>query len=361
MFTFEAKHKIAFEYDLSEELYSIRKVETFLFELNHTLKENTNFAAYKSIVICVLYIKHFHPLVYETFDIGRSPLETIKFTIDKDEYTIFDIDHRLNQKSLLVATFNDLIATDGSNKMSYLFLKLFDYDISHYGKPVIKEEIDINEEESGHIIIRDNNEHKDHIIWNLIASGKSSYSDYQIYAQHFMSDVLSLDINLQIEAYGKLITRMSSEDILQDNTTIYRVAVDSFIEIFKTFMVSETTDDDYLKLINFYFMKSDYKTYDLVIFQILDYFEFDSKRAYIQMLTHLTNLEVNNNFNQYNVYMRFLRKCVSALSGCGYMDTVEYYSINHQGHDETLRTEQQHIINDINKLIADIRKRYSLC
>lgn len=349
---------------------SIRRVKNFLKELNGILKYE-EYENHKETVISFFILKHFISTEYEKLNIEEGLLETFKFKVNSKSYTITELINIYKSDELggIDNDFINKVFSDEENKnieqnlMNYCILKLFDYNcdinnqINNEGnvekrlKLIVEESIDLLE-------ARNDNVKKDQLIWNLLANGKSKYTDYEYVGNEFIEDVLNQPEDKRDIAYEKFKDRLFKEDLTRDNETIFKLGVPRFIELFKSFRVLNVTSKKQISLIDFYFRNKEIDVISKELIQNMNYCGLKTNKEYIHILNKISKLNVIGNLNFEDCFAKFLKKFIGALSRQGYINTINYYMINNEkiiekDNDEVIK-ELRIIIEKINKLKDEI-------
>lgn len=147
----------------------IRKVESFIEELEIILKENIELyqeGVYKRVAINFHFIKHFYYELYEMFNLKDGLLDTIKFVHNKSEYSFPELiaKRKLSEsgdvnKGLSEKDFRQVFRLPENEEKLFL-LMLFEYDVD-------TEEIHRNNRGIRRGSLKKiSNEKKDRLIWN---------------------------------------------------------------------------------------------------------------------------------------------------------------------------------------------------
>ncbi len=295
------------EYSLSLRGISIRKVENFLFELSNMLEISDEFKNNKKTTISFFITKFFFPFVYEQLNIGKGLINTLKFEKDKGSYTILDL-ISLYKLGEITEVDIETIFEEEKNKINYGILKMFNYkNIIFQSKSNYEERIkSIVEEPVDELIGKNSNDKKDRLIWNLLAAGKSEYTNYEYVANLLIEKVLKKPESEQIEAYNKLSQDLYYHGIEDDNETIFLMGIPSFIELFKSFRILGVNHQKQLALINLYIKKKNIKSINMEFIRAINYCSIDTKEKYLSILDIIVNkLNVEMNFNSEESFIDF--------------------------------------------------------
>lgn len=333
---------------------SIRKVKNFLNELSNILVIK-QYKQYKEVVISFFFIKHFIPPVYEKLNVEEGLLETIKFQVNSEAYTMGELISVYNLGELSQDEIGEIFDIK-ENQMNYCVLKLFNYR----NNPVVDEDDyekrlhSILEEPIKTLRDRNSNDKKDRLIWSLLAHGKSQYTDYEYVGNKFIKEVLDMPRSQQSNAYREFTKSLFHQDSQElDNETIFKMGIPSFIELFKSFRILDVTDEQQIGLVDIYFELENIQDITQEFIQTINYCSLKTKKEYIYILSRINKLNVVGNFNSQECFADFLKNYIGALSSLGYINTREYFSIRGPG---DIGKYKSLIIKDLGKIIIKVNK-----
>lgn len=333
---------------------SIRKVKNFLNELSNILVIK-QYKQYKEVVISFFFIKHFIPPVYEKLNVEEGLLETIKFQVNSEAYTMGELISVYNLGELSQDEIGEIFDIK-ENQMNYCVLKLFNYR----NNPVVDEDDyekrlhSILEEPIKTLRDRNSNDKKDRLIWSLLAHGKSQYTDYEYVGNKFIKEVLDMPRNQQSNAYREFTKSLFHQDSQElDNETIFKMGIPSFIELFKSFRILDVTDEQQIGLVDIYFELENIQDITQEFIQTINYCSLKTQKEYIYILSRINKLNVVGNFNSQECFADFLKNYIGALSSLGYINTREYFSIRGPG---DIGKYKSLIIKDLGKIIIKVNK-----
>ncbi|SMB88811.1 KAP family P-loop domain-containing protein [Desulfonispora thiosulfatigenes DSM 11270] len=333
---------------------SIRKVENFLSELVKILTKN-QYKEHKETVIAFFFLKHFIPTIYEKLNIEKGLVETIKFDLNSNFYTITELISLFNSGKLGRGDIINLFKNE-ENQIGYGVLKLFDYKVLQ----VINEENYIErlkliyEEPIRNLKDRDSNEKKDRLIWSLLAQGKSQFTDYEYVGRKFIEEVLNRPDTEILKAYEQFNNSLFyKNDQETDNSTIFKMGVSSFIELFKSFRILDVPDYHQVGLVNIYFKVEKIKDIDDELIQTLNYCNLGTKKGYIGILNNFNKLNVIGNLNDEECFANFLKMYIRALSSLGYINTGGFSNIFFY---EKVIEYKKYVMKDLKGIIEKIHK-----
>ena len=331
---------------------SMRKVENFLAELSKILSKG-QYEGHKEIIISFFIIKHFIPVIYGKLNIEEGLLETIKFKTNSKEYTMPDLISMYHSKKLSREEIEDIFQNK-ENRMNYCILKLFDYkhnqvidqvDYKERLRGILEEPVNILKD-------RNSNDKKDRLIWSLLAPGKSEYTDYEYAGNKLIEEVLGKENDKQIKAYSEFWESLYNlNSNWEDNTTIFKMGIPQFIELFKAFRILDVEDHQQIGLIDLYFAVEGVEDFNYEVIQTINYCELKTSKGYIYILKKLNSLKLVGNLNSEKGFYDFLRKYIRGLSKFGYIDTAGYLSIIGDGN---ILEYERYVIKDLKRIIERI-------
>ncbi|WP_185819871.1 P-loop NTPase fold protein [Salibacterium salarium] len=328
---------------------SIRKVENFLDESISTIKQKPHLSEFKRMVISFFITKHFFESVYEEMGIENGLLENVQFEIHSTSYNIGEILAKYKKDELKKADI-ETIFNDESNCLKLLVLKLFNFNYGHFSiQKEYKGLESILDEPIMEIRDKNLNEKKDRIIWNLLASGKSEYTDYEYVGNKFIEEVLGQED--PITSYHDFFNSLFHHKEYLDNGTIFKIGVPEFLELFKAFRVMDVTADQQTELIDIYFAVQDIKSLDLKVIQNMNYCKLSSKKEYLNILSRLNQLHIKGSLNHEKSFVQFLEKYIEALTSLGYMNTKDFWHFSNKVENVT-----EHMLDEITKIKETLSK-----
>lgn len=331
---------------------SIRQVEQFVQELKEILNSEDIYINNKRIVIAFFVVKHFYYSIYENLEIGVSPIDTIKFEIGENSYSLIELFNKHKvfsnkaQNNVNETVRQILLKDDNPDKIAVL--AYLGYNLNIYGYNDEKKSLRaFYNENDKFVAVRNSNENIDRLVWNLLCSGKSEYTDNENAVRDFIDTVLSKPAESQKEAYNAFYHRMVNGDSYKnDNTTIFRIGLNSYFSLFQAFLVSDVGTDNWLKFIDFYFQNSELDSITLDLIANMRYCDITNNRVYIHILSWFNQLNVVGNFNSEISYKLFLMKYLRALSSLSYISTEELSVIDNGNvvEDELISVENALIV-----------------
>lgn len=319
--------KIDDDKSLEIPVFSIRKMQIFLDEVNSSIKKRS-FASLnkpRQSVIMFYYIKHFCYSLFQKIDLTSNFVDANLFELDGNAYSLKDI--------LKLERNHEVIWNNPKNKIALKVLILLGYNF----KPIVASlefKID-NRRKKGldefflDVDERENNEKIDRMIKNLYAAGKSEYTNYELFVKEMEEFVLSesgdsRERNL-ISLYSKMYLGKNME---RDNHTIFRFLIPQKYDVFQAFNIYENNPDNWIKLIDLYFQLDKITEITPDLIEVLCRCHVFYKDVYLHILSKFNVLKIVGHLKDEICYLRFLDKYLSAISMLRYIDTREVEWLN---------------------------------
>ncbi|NRT87283.1 P-loop NTPase fold protein [Clostridium beijerinckii] len=299
---------------------SIRKVESYVYELYGILQKE-NYRKYKETVISFFTIKHFLPDIYEQLNIEMDVIDVLTFKVGSAFYNFEEIIELFNQGKFDKNKINEIFS-DEYNQKNYAVLRFLNLKFDN------KRDEDVLETE----IFQDeiNNESINRVVWNLLASGKSQYTDYEYICKKIIGEVLNQPKDKQIKAYNSFWedVYIGNKDEI-DNETIFKMAYSNgnsdFGELFKAFKIWETGEKEKIALIDLYIEVENIENITDEFIKSMTFCSLDTRKEYIHILEIVSQLSVRGKLNYENNLAYFLQKYFRALEQFGYIKTDKLY------------------------------------
>ncbi len=177
---------------------------------------------------------------------------------------------------------------------------------------------------------KDSFEKRNRLIWYIMYSGESEYTNYEAAAKYFTDNVLSKPLCEQKQAFYDFWNCMFNESLYKNNHTIQKVGERGTTCIFKALYVAQSavSSADWISWINLYLSIDDIQEINDKFIVDIYYCNINNNKVYIHMLNIFNNLKIIGNMNDYKIYKRFLIKYLRVLSTLGYIDTydIDYFS-----------------------------------
>ena len=233
---------------LPKDNLSVRKVIHFLEEIENIL-EYENYLKkeeFKRIVIIFCFIKHFDYAIYNKLIIGKSLIDTLTILIGK-ECTIFDL--IVKRDNLVI---EEILNDDNNRKiLNYIFLLGYKLDIWDPKK---------NMRQNFYRNVKDKNYNDkiDRIIWHLLGQGVSEYTNKEQAIKVLKRDVLNLSDDKMEEGFDKFWSKYFNGDYKKEtgNSTIFLIGKSAMSSLFEAMYVSDNTEEEWCKFLDFYFKYS---------------------------------------------------------------------------------------------------------
>ncbi|EHI99779.1 hypothetical protein CDLVIII_3205 [Clostridium sp. DL-VIII] len=347
--------------------FSIRKIEHFIGEISIALNDYV-YSRAKETVIGLFFVKHFLIEIYRQFNVQFSVLDTIKFKFEEDEYTILELISMYNSH-LLDENQVEKIVNNYQNQLNYFVLRIFNYNIQETMDSDSDEERLrlINNEPIENFKERIENEEKDRVIWNLLESGKSKYTNYENQSNKLINFVLLRDEDERVSAFKefrKYMFHLDSDEV--DNETTQLFGVSWFIELFKGFNLKEVSEENRIRLIDLYFEVENIREISVEFIETMNYCPLITKSEYIHILGKFNKLEVVGNLNSEESFLNFLKKYIRALSHSkiAYCNTYDYsYTLTRdtiKGNEKIILRELEMLIFNINDMKNNISSKLNI-
>ena len=339
-----------------------RKVEHFSKELQIFMKqENTIYQEHKREVIVFFVIKHLFDEVYDKLIPGKSLEETFTFSYsdynDTITYWWMYCNNEKNKANLADIFFS------AENHLSAVMISLFQYEWDIYE---LKKDFQSAATESVQNIQKKNkNEQIDRIIWNLLCSGKSEYTDQYRIIRLLQEEVLSQKPEEQEKAFEDLWEKLFRGEHWgtekNDNHTIFKIGVPSMISLFQANRVAGINAEQWIKFLDFYFEYKKVASITAELIECLNYCDLSQRKTFLYVLKKFVSLKVTGNMNHHGAYRIFLDHYLTELSGLGYIDTEEVVLVR-QMKAEVLDVNgiKDDVIDKLKKKMLRLRKQIPL-
>lgn len=310
--------------------YSIRRIKIYLKDLD-TMLSNDIFNTKEDIEIAVaiLFIKHCINNVYQEIKEEANLFEhldllnIIHFKYNNEDYTIQEILKKIDDGQLSKDDIGKMF-DNYENCDRLVTLLLLGFEVN-YKLPKARQTDDM------YILTqKDSFEKRNRLIWYIMYSGESEYTNYEAAAKYFAEDVLSKPLYDQKQAFYNFWNCMFNESLYKNNHTIQKLGERGTTCIFKALYVAQSavSSEDWINWINLYFDIEDIKKINNSFIDDIYYCNINNNKVYIHMLNKFNNLKIIGNMNNDKIYKRFLIKYLRVLSALGYIDTyaIDYFS-----------------------------------
>ena len=227
---------ISLKFDFEIKYFSIRKIETFLKELNEIIENNAfkELSDYKEKIILYFVIKHFMYDLYNKIDPESYFSDENIIEYKDNHYSISDLFLKFKNKEFGDSDIQSILQEQ--NNRDYLcLLILFKFEFSCFNPPVEEARIkQIIYEDIKNIRKKQTNEKINRLIRNLYWNGKSEYTDYEKAVQLMNELVLNVPIEKQEAGYKNFCEILFQQKFKKkDNSTIMRLGIPSEFPILK--------------------------------------------------------------------------------------------------------------------------------
>lgn len=311
---------------------TVRRVECFLDDIigwmrNHPEGELDGQTA--RVVVAFSFIKHFEDELYEKLVPWKSLGDLFPFRYEGET---------LGPEALGQAIWSELVA-DGvkdvklfwskvqecvrreENKGSFLVYILFQYRF---------DDLKIRLQVGGDIrkaspqdakILRmadEKREKTNRLIWNLLQSGKSEYTDSRACVDKFIRDVFRGERENRKQAFEHYWSDVYNNNIQKDNQTIYKMGEQPLLTLVRESSYHVHGTDFWADMCDFIRAEWPEKSITREFIELWFWAEIDSRKNMRKMVQHFNSLAVNCHFNDQAYYWEFLRKYIGKLVEWGY-------------------------------------------
>ena len=309
---------------------SIRRIEHFLDELNIIIREKEKYFQNKEIVITFFFMKHFMENLYKKIIPGKSLIDTFLYKYDNKEDTL--INWLKLYKKGKINIMEGL--KDKDNEEVIFIFSLLRYRFYY-------------EEDNQESVIEDKiiNNEKDRIIWSLINSGKSEYTDYENAANRFMNEVINVPKNEQINNYKKLLRDFYLGEANKDNRSIFMIGENPMLCLFRAISIAGIESKNWKNIVEFCFEYYDIEEINLAVIKALKYCDLTDRETYLYIISRFNKLKIIGNLNEEEDYSEFLNK---------YFKQIIYLKFEYIYYEDILIRDEQCKIRDIKELNNNI-------
>lgn len=325
----------------------IRKVETFLKEINEYLK-NQLFQEYKNIVIILLFIKHFDVDFFNILLLNKNYFDLPILILQDKNISLRDA-FKLSPDEYKDALQNKL------NEKRIIYSLLFDFHLSELQTNNRNTYLE-NEK------IKEENSKINHIIKYLLFTGeeestkqeKLSLKIVEIMKSNSSFDSKDKKLNEIFVSYSNIFNPSYTSDCLQ-----------KFAEIFKSVNIY-ISDLDILKTLielYFYYIEKEYSNYlERNILDALCYIDYTKDELLIMIMQKFSSLMIVYNITSYDNYVVFLSLIISKLIEKNYLpkSKIELNRIDKRfWYDDALKLlkEYSDILNNDSKSFSNLKAK----
>lgn len=361
--------KIEGEFKIDMHGFSIRKLKFMLQEFQILLKENEAFGqkSNKKVLLVFLLMKYVFYDCYCMLNLVERPMNSLMIQYKGENYTLGQLIYQRNQnvedekKRISVDALKEIFQ-NSTNRNVYCVLAFLGYyfeilDVEIGEKCKASDKINDWGERKRAIALEDiknirrtnENEKIDRLLWNLLANGKSEFTDMEYMIDKLDQEVLLKTLDEQCTAWEKFRDDYFYESNLwKDNESIFPLGVGYFLKIFQAFRVGEASLEQWTRLLTFYFSKNsgvDISRFDYRMIEVLNYCDLSKKEIFLWLIKKLPTISIEGNPNKEKCYHKFLKE---------YLQAVEYWG--YEKHYESWKMDFTGNINDNKKLVLDVLK-----
>ncbi len=307
--------------------FSIRKIKIFLDELNNCFNKDKNIFNNKerrNLAVSFFFVKHCLSDIYKEIKDGAQildHLDIMKILLIEDHENCYSAQEFMDKinSSEDVEDYANRILNNNDNKYRLGALLILGFDLNDE-LPEFRKSDDI-------YMIAHNNQYekRNRLIWYLIYSGESEYTDYEMTAKQFIDKVISRPYDEQREAFRNMWNNFFHGKIYKNNSTIQKFGQRQDNCIFKALNVSNefVSVDNWMGWLRLYFDMNNIKNIDYNFIDDIYFCALNDRRVYFTILEKFNDLEVIGNMSDDKIYINFLVKYIRALSTLKYINTHE--------------------------------------
>lgn len=348
---------------------NVRRVRIFLTELKIFLQNERNesgepFTTEERQLLCKCFmVKNFMYGIYETFEVGISPMENLKFTYHDEQFSLEELVAEVLNNKLSKEEMWQTLMQEG-NREKFSVLTMLGYEMLDDPETMLnvdkRREAIANEDES-FLEKKNYNEKIDRTIWNVMANGVSEFTDIEAFVMRLCQDVLSLKPEEQQKAWDELRQDTFYEKIWKNNRTIFRMGMDSYLAVFQAMKVvgMRVTAQQWCQWIDFYFRQKEHHIISVEMVEALNYVNINEASIYLQVIRHFEKCAIVGNMNEQVGFMRFIKQYMSAIWYLGYSDSYLLESWRYENRNLTDETEKKRMIDqldEVKKALAEEKK-----
>lgn len=308
------KFKLNFDLNINlSHKASPRKIQNFLIDLKIILHSNEKFQQdeIKLIILRIIFIKHFFTEIYNSFSIGDSPLNTLKFQYESVELTYFELlskyskeydNNNIDNINLeILNTLNKIFLNYKNNEvMASLILLGYDLNIEKITGKID----DFLNESLKEKINRENNEKIDCLLWNVLASGTSELTDSEKILQE-----------LRDKVFGK-----TDKEKNKSFNSCMKTNNWNFYMLFKAMILTKPSNEELSQILDIYFNEcrhfnelDEIAISPSIINCFCMCFHICNKRNLLKIINFFNNCKVISNFNNEVGYRIFFKRSMELI------------------------------------------------
>lgn len=361
--------KIEGEFKIDMHGLSIRKLKFMLQEFQILLKENEVFRqkSNKKVLLVFLLMKYVFYDCYCMLNLVERPVNSLMIQYKGENYTLGQLIYQRNQnvedeeKGISEDALKEIFQ-NSTNRNVYCVLAFLGYYFEILDVETGEERKAFDEfkdwgerkraialEDIKNIRRTNENEKIDRLLWNLLANGKSEFTNMEYVIDKLDKDVLVKPLEEQCAAWEKFRDDYFYESNLwKDNESIFPLGVGYFLKIFQAFRVGEASQEQWIRLLTFYFSKNsgvDISQLDYSMIEVLNYCDLSKKEVFLWLIKKFPAISIEGNPNKEKCYHKFLKE---------YLQAAEYWG--YEKHYESWKMDFPGSINDNKKMVLDVLK-----
>ena len=324
-----------FEYgkiNFGRDRLTVRRVEGFLDEIigwmrNHSEGELDGQTA--RVVVAFSFIKHFEDVSYERLVPWKSLDDLFPFQYKGETMGLenlaqaiwaeLEADGAKDMKSFWTRV-QECVRRE-ENKESFLAYTLFQYrfdDLEIYLQVGGDARKASPQDAKTLRMAREKREKTDRLIWNLLQSGKSEYTDSRACVDKFIRDVFREARENRKQAFAQYWSDVYNEKVYKENQTIYKMGEQPLLTLVRESSYHVHGTDFWADMCDFIRAEWPEKSITREFIELWYWAEIDSPKNMRRMVQHFNSLAVNCHFNDQAYYWEFLRKYIGKLVEWGY-------------------------------------------
>lgn len=294
--------------EFKSHLINMRRVEKFLSS-TYTYIKNNNIDPEKEILIrtaTVFYlIEYFLPENYSNIAENRDLEDIIIFKYNNEYYTLSQI----YQNKLDIET----IFEDHFNKLNIWILESLGYKLTfnYLNEDLAREQINDNKKIEKRFK-------------NIYSAGLLKYTNYELYANKLIEDVLSYDKVLWKSKYKLFKNYINS----RDEFSIFYFGINETISISKAFSVISANQKDWLNLLEFFQLEDMFEFIDKSMFEVFSYINLNDIEINIRIGEIISDATVIGNLNEDKYFIMFLKRYYRNWYGLTTLPSIKLIEYN---------------------------------
>ena len=374
--------KIEGEFKIHMHGLSIRKLKIMLNEFQILLNENEAFRqkSNKKILLVFLLMKHVFYDCYCMLKLVERPVNSLVIQYEGQNYTLPQLiyQRKINledgKKGISVDALKEVFE-DSTNRNVYCVLAFLGYYFENFDVETGEErkafdgikdwgerKRAIGLEDIKNIRWTNENEKIDRLLWNLLAKGKSEFTNMEYMIEKLDKEVLSKPLGEQAEAWRKFGDDYFNESNLwKDNESIFPLGVGYFLKIFQAFRVGEASQEQWIRLLTFYFSENsgvDVSQFGYHMIEVLNYCDLSKKKVYLWLIGMLPFITIAGNPNQEKCYHKFLQEHLKAADFWGYVKRYESWQMDFKGN---ISENKEMVLDVLKNIIASMNRDNEAC